>query len=245
MHIVNVDVETHRGWLLAIDTSSELLGVAVTDGISTAELVWPAGRHQTTVLLPAIESLLGRMGLVVADLAAIAVAVGPGTFNGLRAGLGTAKGLALGGGLPLIGVGTLAATVLPVLAPGRLAVGVVAAGRGRVVSAVHSAAGDPGGPPIEVTPPHNGSIEDLARRIAGLPGPLTLAGEVDDRQLAAMAPTLAGADLWVPPAPARGRRPGGVAAIGYGRWAAGDEDDPDTLDAVYLHSATRVATTNG
>ncbi|CAA9555626.1 MAG: TsaB protein, required for threonylcarbamoyladenosine (t(6)A) formation in tRNA [uncultured Thermomicrobiales bacterium] len=245
MHIVNVPVENAPGWLLAIDTSSELLGVAVTNGTATAELVWPAGRHQTTVLLPAIESVLRRMGLVIADLSAVAVAVGPGTFNGLRAGLGTAKGLALGGGLPLIGVGTLAATVMPVLVPGRLAIGVVAAGRGRVVSAVHAMSGGAGARPVEVGPPANGSIEDLARRLADLTGPLTLVGEIDDAQLAVIAPAVAGTDLWVPPAPARGRRPGGVAAIGYQRWVAGDSDDPDTLDAVYLHGAARSATVPG
>lgn len=242
MHIVNVAVERPGGWLLAIDTSSELLGVAVTDGLATAELVWPAGRQQTTVLLPAIESLLRRMSIGVGDLSAIVVAVGPGTFSGLRAGLGTAKGLALGGALPLVGVGTLAATVTPVLVPGRLAVGVVAAGRGRVVSAVYAASEGSGAVPIEVGPPHNGSIDDLARRLAGLTGPVTLVGEVSDEQLAEMRPALAGTDLWVPPAPARGRRPGSVAAIGYGRWSAGDVDDPDSLDAVYLHSAARPAT---
>lgn len=241
MHIVNVDVEAPRGWVLGIDTSSELLGVAVTDGIATAELVWPAGRQQTTVLLPAIESLLGRMGLGVGDLSAISVAVGPGTFNGLRAGLGTAKGLALGADLPLIGVGTLAATVTPVLVPGRLAVGVVAAGRGRVVSAVYASSEGHGALPIEVGPPHNGSLDELARRLAGLAGPVTLVGEVSDEQLAAMRPALRGTALWVPPSPARGRRPGGLAALGYGRWVAGDTDDPDTLDAVYLHSAARPA----
>ncbi len=245
MHIVNAPVETHGGWILAIDTSSEQLGVALSDGIATAELAWPAGRRQTTVLLEAIDGLLCRMSLGLGDLAAIAVAVGPGTFNGLRAGLGTAKGLALGSGLPLIGVGTLEATVLPVLVPGRLAVGVVAAGRGRVVSAVFRAADhrSPAGMalPELVAAPHNGSVEELGQRIAGLSGPATLVGEITDAQLATMAPALASSDLWVPPASARARHPGAVAAIGFARWLVGDVDDPDTLDATYLHSAGRPA----
>ena len=246
MHIVNVPVETRDRWILAIDTSSEQLGIALSDGAVTAELAWPAGRQQTTVLLDAIDELLRRMSLGLGDLAAIAVAVGPGTFNGLRAGLGTAKGLALGSGLPLIGVGTLEATVLPVLVPGRLAVGVVAAGRGRVVSAVFRA-GDHRSPAGKAVPdlvgaPHNGTVEELGRRIAGLSGPVTLTGEISDGQLAEMAPALVTADLWVPPASARARRPGGVAAIGLVRLLAGDVDDPDTLDSVYLHSAARPAT---
>ncbi len=245
MHIVNDPVGTTNGWILAIDTSSEQIGVALSDGIATAELAWPAGRQQTTVLLDAIDELLRRMALGLGDLAAIAVAVGPGAFNGLRAGLGTAKGLALGSGLPLLGVGTLEATVLPVLVPGRLAVGVVAAGRGRVVAAVFRAPDRPRSAgsalPVPIGPPHNGSVEELGRRIAGLSGPVTLTGEISDGQLAEMAPALVAADLWVPPASARSRRPGGVAAIGRARLLAGDVDDPDTLDATYLHGAARPA----
>ena len=246
MHNVNVDVETHRAWILAIDTSSEQIGVALSDGNSTAELSWPAGRQQTTVLLDAIDGLLRRMAIGLADLAAIAVAIGPGTFNGLRAGLGTAKGLALGSGLPLIGVGTLEATVLPVLVPGRLAVGVVSAGRGRVVSAVYRSADDASitgsGRPVMVGEPHNGSVDDLGRRLVGLTVAITLVGEVTDGQIAALTPVLSGIDLWVPAAAVRSRRPGSVAALGRARWLSGDVDDPETLDATYLHSAARPAT---
>ena len=243
MHIVNVDVETRGRWILAIDTSSEQLGVALSDGIVTAELGWPAGRHQTSVLIDAVDDLLRRMAIGLADVAAIAVATGPGTFNGLRAGLGTAKGLALGSGLPLIGVGTLESTVLPVLVPGRLVVGVVSAGRSRVVSAVFQAPGGSmsGNPdrPVMVGEPHNGSIDDLGRRLAGLRGPLTLTGELTDAQIAEMTATRAGIDLWVPAPAVRSRRSGSVAALGHARWLARAFDDPETLDATYLHGTAR------
>ena len=245
MHIVNVDVENHRRWVLAIDTSSEQLGVALSDGTTTAELNWPAGRQQTIVLLDAIDELLRRMTIGLADLVAIAVAVGPGTFNGLRAGLGTAKGLALGSGLPLIGVGTLEATVLPALVPGRLAVGVVSAGRGRVVSAVFQVSdrstGAGAAEPAMVGEPHNGSIDELGRRLMGLSGPLTLLGEISDAQIAGLAPALAATDLWVPTAAVRTRRPGSVAVLGHARWRAGEVDDPEALDATYLHGSARPA----
>lgn len=240
MHNVNVDGESPRRWLLAIDTSSERLGVAVGDGEQVAELTWVAGRQQSTVLLPAIDAILGRVGIGVADLGAVAVAVGPGTFNGLRAGLGTAKGIALGAGLAMIGVGTLAATVLPSLAPGRLTFGVVAAGRGRVVAAGFRPDGD--GWPVEVVPPVNGSIEELAVRLAGIAAGgdgLTVCGELTAAQETVVRSGLRQRDLWLLPPGARERRPGGVAALGARRWLAGDVDDPATLDAVYLHSAAR------
>lgn len=246
MHIVNVPVETRDHWILAIDTSSEQIGVALSDGTATAETCWPAGRQQTTVLLGAIDEVLRRMSIGLTDLTAIAVAIGPGTFNGLRAGLGTAKGLALGSGLPLVGVGTLEATVVPVLIPGRLAVGIVAAGRGRVVSSVFRSPNSPSpvgeGQPVMVGEPHNGSIDDLGHRLAELSGPVTLVGEITDTQVAEMALVLGVTDLWVPPGSARSRRPGGIVALGRARWLAGEIDDPETLDATYLHSAARWVT---
>ena len=82
------------GALLAIDTSTLAAGLALyRDGAPLAELQWPAGRAQTTAVLHEIDRLLGLAGLTVADLAAVAVATGPGSFNGLRVGLSTAKGL--------------------------------------------------------------------------------------------------------------------------------------------------------
>ena len=154
---------------------------------------------------------------------------------------GRPRGWRSGPGLPLIGVGTLAATVLPVLAPGRLAVGVVAAGRGRLVSAVYRPASGPGSSvvPEEIGTPRNGSVAELGERLAGLAGPLTLAGELGDVELASVVAARPAGDLWVPPTPVRGRRPASVAAIGHGRWVRGEVDDADTLDAIYLHSAAR------
>ncbi|HEV2527472.1 MAG TPA: tRNA (adenosine(37)-N6)-threonylcarbamoyltransferase complex dimerization subunit type 1 TsaB [Thermomicrobiales bacterium] len=243
MPTVNAPVHTPGLWILALDTSSERLGVALSDGERTAEIAWQAGRQQSAVLLDAVEVLLKRVGIAVAELAAVAVAVGPGPFNGLRAGLGTAKGLALGANLPLIGVDTLAATVLPVLAPGRTAVGVVAAGRGRVVRRAFRAP-DPDetpGYPVAVGEAANGSVEDLVAHLGSIAGPLTLIGEVSDDQLRPYEDALAGLDLWLPPAGPRDRRPASVAAVARARWVRGDIDDPATLDAVYLHSAARPA----
>ena len=64
-------------------------------------------------LLPAIERLLAAAGLHPAEVEAFAVAVGPGSFTGLRVGLSTVQGLALAGGRPCLG-----ASVLDVLASG-------------------------------------------------------------------------------------------------------------------------------
>src|SRR5688500_3324814 len=93
-------------WLLAIDSSTEQAGVALFDGARVGELTWHAGRAQTTSLLGQVHHLLDLHDLAVGDLGAVAVAVGPGTFNGLRVGLSVAKGLVLGLSVPLVGVPT-------------------------------------------------------------------------------------------------------------------------------------------
>lgn len=239
MHIINANVHASGSWLLAIDTSSEQVGLALTDGTATAELTWPAGRQHTTVLIAAIASLFGRMQRSVSDLGAIGVAVGPGTFNGLRAGIGTAKGLALGAELPIIGVGTLAATVWPVLAPERVAVGVAAAGRGRVVWARFRPAADDAVEPEALGAATNGPIDDMAAAIRGIAEPVTIAGELAPAQVTELRTALAGRDVWMPAGGSGGRRPAAVAELALARWRRGETDALDTLDAVYLHSAAR------
>jgi tRNA threonylcarbamoyladenosine biosynthesis protein TsaB len=65
--------------------------------------------HCAETILPLIDSLLEKRRLTPADLSAVAVSIGPGSFTGLRVGLATAKGIAYSGGLPLIGISTLLA----------------------------------------------------------------------------------------------------------------------------------------
>lgn len=63
-----------------------------------------------------VEAVLEEAALAPADLTALAVTIGPGTFTGLRSGLAAARGLALARALPLIGVTTLEAVAAPVIA---------------------------------------------------------------------------------------------------------------------------------
>jgi tRNA threonylcarbamoyladenosine biosynthesis protein TsaB len=60
-------------------------------------------------LMPSFEDLLKRTDLTPFELEGIAVAIGPGSFTGIRVGLAFAKGLAQGLGIPIIGVSTLSA----------------------------------------------------------------------------------------------------------------------------------------
>ena len=94
--------------ILAIDTATDWVGLALHDGNAIlAEFGWRSRRTQTVELAPAVAQLWARTGITAANLDAVAVAVGPGSYTGLRVGLALAKGIALAHKLPLIGVPTL------------------------------------------------------------------------------------------------------------------------------------------
>jgi len=94
--------------LLAIETATSAQSVALfEEDRLLAEISYEAKAHKGGLLLPAVDRLLKQAGLAAKDLGAVAVSVGPGSFTGLRVGLATAKGLALGTGAMLVGVPTL------------------------------------------------------------------------------------------------------------------------------------------
>lgn len=101
--------------LLAFDTSTESLSVAVCDGARVLECSGPGGAQASTMLLPTVLDLLRQAGLGLAQLDAIAFGCGPGSFTGLRTACSVAQGLAFGtraqrpGGVPLLPVDTLLA----------------------------------------------------------------------------------------------------------------------------------------
>ena len=159
-------VSAQPATLLAIDSSTDQAGVGLYDGVRVAELSWVAGRTQTASLLGQIQHLLTLHQLTPSDLAAIAVAIGPGTFSGLRVGISVAKGLVLGLGIPLVGVPTLTAAALPLAGAGAAVVAIVAAGRDRLVWAEYR---DQRRGLAETAPPRNGTAEELAADL-GAPG---------------------------------------------------------------------------
>lgn len=90
--------------LLAIDTSTTFLSLALISGSLNATFHEEIGNAQSQQILPQIQSLLRDANLNVADLGAIAYAKGAGAFTGLRIGIGVAQGLATPFNTPLIGV---------------------------------------------------------------------------------------------------------------------------------------------
>lgn len=217
-----------RGPVLAIDTATGQAGIAVGDRARVTELSWPAGRSHTTAALGQIHRLLQLHGIAVGDLAAVAVAVGPGSFTGLRVGLGLAKGLAMARDIPIVGVSTLDATALPLLGRPGSVVAVVPAGRRRMVWAPYAANGTD---PRPQAAPRNTDVSALAAFLPSLPPPVLVAGEIppSDEGYVVGVPGVV-----LPPEVLRRRRPAAVLALALSRLDRGESDDLAALDAVYL-----------
>ena len=91
-----------------IETSTECCSVALSEGTQiVAVRVNETPRLHASQLAPYIQEVLREGGLTAADLDAIAVSEGPGSYTGLRVGVSTAKGLCFGSGKPLLGIDTL------------------------------------------------------------------------------------------------------------------------------------------
>jgi tRNA threonylcarbamoyl adenosine modification protein YeaZ len=98
--------------LLAIDTAASLCAACVYDGAAGRQLgreVLDIGKGHAERLIGVIETALQRAGITYKDVDRIGVAIGPGSFTGVRVGVATARGLALALSVPAVGINTLEA----------------------------------------------------------------------------------------------------------------------------------------
>ena len=94
--------------LLAIDTSTEYLSVAITKNDSIlAHSHEKERRRQFDLLMPTIDNLLKKCRLKLKNIDAIALSIGPGSFTGLRIGVATCKGINMALGIPIVAIPTL------------------------------------------------------------------------------------------------------------------------------------------
>jgi len=216
--------------LLALDTSTRLAGIALYDGERglVAEQNWHSANRHTVELIPRVAEMLAQTDATAADLRAVAVALGPGSFTGLRVALAAAKGLALANGLALLGVPTLDVVAYPHSRQPLPVIAVVPAGRGRVCWAPY-AAGPAGWAPQ--APYGLATVTGLAESVDR---PTLFAGELAAADRATLAERLGERAHLLPPALAV-RRAGYLAEMAWGRFVAGQADDLATLNPIYLH----------
>jgi tRNA threonylcarbamoyladenosine biosynthesis protein TsaB len=213
--------------LLAVDTSTRLIGVALYDGGRVlSEASWLSKNHHTIELGPAVAETLSRVGAEPASLTAVGVAIGPGSFTGLRIGLALAKGLCLSRNLPLVGIPTLdvVAAAQPVIPDLKLAA-ILEAGRRRLAIGWYHAIQGKWHPEGDL---QNLTLEEFMEKVET---PAIICGELSGE--ARQRLTHKGAIL---PSPAQCvRRPAVLAELAWQRWKAGQIDNPDTLSPIYLH----------
>jgi tRNA threonylcarbamoyladenosine biosynthesis protein TsaB len=211
----------------AIDTATRFASLALHDGRRIRyEATWEAGRRHTVQLTSRLVDALADLGLGAASLSGVAVTLGPGSFTGLRVGLAVAKGLALAGGIPLVGVPTLDVVALAQSQDRRPLIAVLQAGRGRICVAVYRWRKGW----QRRAEPRLTTWEDLAE---GVKTATLFCGEVDDRGCAALGRL---GELAEVSSPAHClRRAGFLAELAWERIRRGQVDDPATLVPLYLH----------
>jgi tRNA threonylcarbamoyladenosine biosynthesis protein TsaB len=118
--------------LLAIDTATRQLSLALHDGQRVVvEHSWRTANYHTVELAPQTALMLRRAGVEPGGLRGLAVALGPGSYTGLRIGLALAKGLAFAHSLPVIGVPTFEILMRGQAARTERVIALLHAGRGR------------------------------------------------------------------------------------------------------------------
>ncbi len=97
--------------IVAIESASTDISLALArpDGSLLVESGWTSDRRQGHETLPRLLDLLSEAELPLADLSAVAVGIGPGSFTGLRVGMSLGKGLALALAVPILGVPSMRA----------------------------------------------------------------------------------------------------------------------------------------
>jgi tRNA threonylcarbamoyladenosine biosynthesis protein TsaB len=214
--------------ILALDTATRWTGLALHDGKTViAEQGWRGLHTQTVEVTPAIGQLLAKAGISAADLWAVAVAIGPGSYTSLRVGLAVAKGLSLAHQIPLIGVPTLDITAASIgLRTGSLVV-VVEAGRKRVIAGMYRWQEKHGWQASE-----RPIIETWETLLFHLETSTTFAGEISVE--AAKLIRASKKPFYLVPAAASVRRAGYLAEIGWQRMRQGLVDDAASLAPTYM-----------
>jgi tRNA threonylcarbamoyladenosine biosynthesis protein TsaB len=216
--------------LLAIDTSTNQMGLALYDGAQViGELLWRSRHYHTVELAPAVADLFVRSGLKMNAIQALGVALGPGSFTSLRVGLAFVKGLALARHLPVIGIPTLDIVAAAQEVRDLPLAAVLQAGRGRLARSWYEARenGWQSKGPAQVT-----TADELAESIQK---PTIVCGELtaDERQRLARKRV----NVVLPSPAACVRRPAVLAELAWERWQAGAQDDAASLAPIYLHVA--------
>jgi tRNA threonylcarbamoyl adenosine modification protein YeaZ len=212
---------------LAIDTSSDFVGVTLSHkGEVLASLTWQTTQNHTIELLPNLVCLLKKTKLELDSIEVVIVAKGPGRFNGLRVGISTAKGLATALNIPLLGVNTLEVEAYPFAFTGLPIRPIQKAGREELATALYQQK-DNEWQCLEAE--NLTTVKALCRRIRQK---TLFCGEIPPDIISQIEQKL-GKQAIIPQnnGPSRASS---LAILGWRKLNGGEQDDPVTLQPLYL-----------
>lgn len=211
---------------LIIDTSSDLAGIAVSHhGEVITLLTWKSEKNQTVELIPNIRWLTWQAKLELRSIEAIIVAKGPGSFNGLRVGIGTAKALAFSLDIPLLGVSTMEAEAYSYAGTGLPLCSIHKAGHDQVAVALYQHKGGQ----WHFLGHRITTVEALCRSIRRA---TIFCGQMSPQLIAAIGQKLGRRAIIAPGNTAT--RISSLAILGWQKLNRGERDDPARLEPLYL-----------
>ena len=215
---------------LAFETSAKAASVALTEnGKLLGESYQNTGLTHSQTLMVMAEDLLKQCGKTVADLTAVAVAEGPGSFTGVRIGVAAAKGLSWGRDLPCYGISTLEAMAVSLGAWEGTVCACMDARRNQVYNGLFSVKR---GEITRIAEDRAIALADLKEELKTLEGPIFLVGDGALLTHKTLGEEIPG--LILPPEHRLHQRAVGVAILAEQKQTAGDPGDGNGLSPNYL-----------
>ena len=216
--------------ILAFETTAKAGSVALLeDGKLLAESYQNTGLTHSQTLMVMAEDMLKAAGKTMADVTAVAVAEGPGSFTGVRIGVAAAKGLAWGAELPCYGVSTLESMALTLGAYQGYICPVMDARRNQVYNALFYVNC---GVLERMTEDRAVALADLKTELEHIDGPIFLVGDGSVLTHNTLKDSIP--ELVLPPEHRMHQRASGVALVAAAKIAAGDPGDAASMTPNYL-----------
>ena len=215
---------------LAFETSAKAASVALTEnGKLLGESYQNTGLTHSQTLMVMAEDLLKQCGKTVADITAVAVAEGPGSFTGVRIGVAAAKGMSWGGQIPCYGVSTLEAMAVSLGVYEGTICACMDARRAQVYNALFAVKS---GKITRISEDRAIALADLKEELKQQEGPIFLVGDgslLTHKTLGEEIPSLV-----LPPEHRMYQRAVGVALLAEKKQMAGESGDGNALSPNYL-----------
>lgn len=213
---------------LAIDTSTDRASLVLfQNGEVLAESTWRCEQSHTTQLLPHLADMLNQSKLSLQSASCVIVVKGPGSFNGLRIGISTAKGLAFSLEIPMIGISSLELEAYQHAETGLPICPILDAGRGEIATAIYQKKDNEW---RQLTAEHITTVDQLCPQITTK---TIFCGEFIPSIATQLRKQLKQRAV-ISPSASELQRASLLAELGQLRLKAGNYDNPVTLQPLYL-----------